>query len=104
MKVLTDSSCFTSFYVIFSGKWTSLLFFPRLNQGRHYHGLTTMGLVPTVFGGWNNGSLSSIERLDYCGSDGPMWKETKKFMLAPREKFAYARTPYDFASDCEGAN
>jgi len=87
-----------------TGKWTSLLFFPRLTQGRHYHGLTTMGLVPTVFGGWNNGSLSSIEGLDYCGSDGPMWKETKNFMLAPREKFAYARTPYDFASDCEGAN
>ena len=86
------------------GKWTSLLFFPRLTQGRHYHGLTTIGLIPTVFGGWNNGSLSSIERLDYCGRNGPEWKETRNFMLLPREKFAYARTPADFISDCDGAN
>ena len=86
------------------GKWTSLLFFPRLNEARHYHGLTTIGLVPTVFGGWNNGSLSSIERIDYCESSGPVWKKTKNFMLLPREKFAYARTPSDFVSDCNGAN
>ena len=66
--------------------------------------MTTIGLIPTVFGGWNNGSLSSIERLDYCGSKGPQWKETKNFMLLPREKFAFARTPADFISDCAGAN
>ena len=36
-----------------------------LTEGRHYHGLTSMGLRPMVFGGWNNGSMSSYELLDF---------------------------------------
>ena len=89
---------------ISTGKWTPTLYFPRLTSGRHYHGLTTIGLIPTVFGGWNNGSLSSIERIDYCDrKTGPIWKKTDNFMLLPREKFAYTRTPFEFMSDCDGA-
>ena len=47
---------------IFPGKWRLVA---SLTEGRHYHGLTSMGLRPMVFGGWNNGSMSSYELLDF---------------------------------------
>ena len=49
-----------------SGKWVPLAHFPSLMEGRHYHGVSTFGLVPHVFGGWNNGSLATVEQLDQC--------------------------------------
>lgn len=74
-------------------------FSPQLTDGRHYHGLTSLGLIPTVFGGWNNGSLASIEQLDYCGAT-EKWVEKKDWLLVPREHFAYAQVPPDFYNDC----
>ena len=50
-----------------------------MTEGRHYHGITTLGLIPTVFGGWNNGSLASIEQINYC-SQPPKWTETKDWL------------------------
>lgn len=87
------------FFDFGKGEWIPLAFFPRMTDGRHYHGLTTLGLIPTVFGGWNNGSLSSIEQVNYCQST-PMWKETQDWLRVAREKFSYARVPKSFLSDC----
>ena len=61
------------------------------------------GLIPTVFGGWNNGSLSSIEKLNYCNSlpSGKGWVEEQSWLLIPREHFAYTQIPRDFYQDCK---
>ena len=80
-------------------------FFPALKNGRHYHGLTTLGLIPTVFGGWNNGSLNSIEQLDYCTKNKgdwttPKWVESQDWLSVAREHFASARVPNDFYTNC----
>ena len=61
------------FFNFETGKWVPPAFFPQLTDGRHYHGVTTLGLIPTVFGGWNNGSLDSIEQLDYCTEGSTKW-------------------------------
>ena len=43
----------------------------RENLGEIYHDsivtltLLWSGLIPTIFGGWKNGSLASIEKLNY---------------------------------------
>ena len=47
--------------------------FPRLNEARHYNGIGTLDFMPFVFGGWNNGSMSSLEFLDER-SDIPKWR------------------------------
>ena len=88
------------FFNFEKGAWVPLAFFPLLKNGRHYHGLTTLGLIPTVFGGWNNGSLNSIEQLDYCNKKGPEWVETQEWLNVAREHFAYVRVPHDFYTDC----
>ena len=86
----------------FVGTWTGLPlpYFPQMTEGRHYHHITTLGLIPTVFGGWNNGSLASIERIDYCSKSRPEWKETKDYLLVAREHFASVKVPPDFYKDC----
>ena len=47
--------------------------FPRLNEARHYNGIGTLDFMPFVFGGWNNGSTSSLEYLDER-SESPKWR------------------------------
>ena len=64
--------------------------------------MTTIGLIPVVFGGWNNGALESAEYLDHCG-EKPEWKPVDKLLLAPREQFAWTRVPKDFLSNCISA-
>ena len=88
------------FFNFEKGLWVPLAFFPQLTEGRHYHGLTTLGLIPTVFGGWNNGSLASIEKLNYCGKTA-QWMETKSWLKVPREHFASVHVPKTFYNDCE---
>lgn len=87
------------FFNFEKGEWVPFFFSPQLTDGRHYHGLTSLGLIPTVFGGWNNGSLASIEQLDYC-SQPERWVEKKDWLLVGREHFAHAQVPPDFYSDC----
>ena len=86
------------FFNFEKGEWTPFAFFPQLTDGRHYHGLTTLGLIPTLFGGWNNGSLDSIEYLDYCNEK---WVKNQEWLLVKREHFAYANVPKTFYKDCE---
>ena len=93
------------FFNFQNGAWVPQAFFPALKNGRHYHGLTTLGLIPTVFGGWNNGSLNSIEQLDYCTQNKgtwttPQWVEFPDWLSVAREHFAYARVPQDFYTNC----
>ena len=91
------------FFNFQDGAWVPTAFFPALKNGRHYHGLTTLGSIPTVFGGWNNGSLSSIEQLDYCTTKDrgtPQWVETLDWLTIPREHFAFARVPPNFYTNC----
>ena len=96
--------------------------FPRLNEARHYNGIGTLDFMPFVFGGWNNGSTSSLEYLDER-SEIPKWRwgflwnfkvkivihkigsslnlRYAKFnLLIKREKFAYTEVPYDFMPEC----
>ena len=97
-----DNGAWTNTVEFFSfekATWTPFTFFPQLSEGRHYHGATSLGLIPTIFGGWNNGSLASIERLNYCTTP-PTWVETKEWLLVGREHFAYAKVPSDFYKDC----
>lgn len=87
------------FFNFEKGIWTPFAFFPQMTEGRHYHGITTLGLIPTVFGGWNNGSLASIEQINYC-SQPPKWTETKDWLKVPREHFAAVKIPNTFLKDC----
>ncbi len=53
--------------------------------------------MPHVFGGWNNGSMSSVERLDYCRlseekAPAPGWVEVGDLMV--RRKILYYRSTY----------
>ena len=88
------------FFNFDKGKWASTHHLPRLNEARHYNGLTTIGLVPVVFGGWSNGATRSAEELDFCHKDGPKWVITKDYLLKPREKFTSMRVPRNFESSC----
>ena len=71
-----------------------------MKEGRHYHGITTLGLIPTIFGGWNNGSLASIEQINYCTKPAPEWKETQNYLKVAREHFASVKIPNTFLTDC----
>lgn len=74
--------------------------FPRLNEGRHYNGLANIDFLPFVFGGWNNGSMNSLEYLDEKIPE-PTWKKEKNLhLVVAREKFAYVELPYEFMPDC----
>ena len=65
-----------------------------MTEGRHYHGITTLGLIPTVFGGWNNGSLASIEQINYC-SQPPKWTETKDWLkVGTYYYYGHKKLPY----------
>jgi hypothetical protein len=90
------------FLDIVRGKFLSPDLFPRLNEGRHYNGLANLDFVPFVFGGWNNGSMNSLEYLDERqNAESATWKMEKKMaMSVAREKFATAEVPYAFLPDC----
>ncbi len=81
------------------GEWIPLIHFPRMQDGRHYHGLASIGLVPYVFGGWNNGSLNSVEYLSSCDTSMD-WIVGKLELIAKREKFAFTAVPPSFISAC----
>lgn len=78
-----------------------LAFFPSLMEGRHYHAITTFDLIPYVVGGWNNGSLNTMEYLDPCGEEME-WKKGKGKLMLKRERFAFTRVPKGFITvdDC----
>ena len=99
----TDGAWMTKveFLDIERGQFLSPDLFPRLNEGRHYNGLANIEFIPFVFGGWNNGSMSSLEYLDER-MQSPIWKKaTKKLSLRiSREKFASVEVPFEFMPDC----
>ena len=84
---------------IISGSWEPVTFNPYLTDGRHNHGMTTLNMIPAVFGGWNNGSLNTIEVFNDCQSP-PVWEKGPMKLLFKREKFATLRVPKSFATHC----
>ena len=99
-KVLGAWTASIEFFDLDDKKWMSSLHLPRLNKGRHYHGLTTIGMVPLVFGGWSNRATKSAERLDFCDSEGPKWVLIDDYLLKAREKFAVIKVPRSYKSSC----
>ena len=101
-KLLGAWTSSVEFFDFGTGKWASTLHFPRMNEGRHNHGLTTVGMLPVVYGGWSNGAIRTAEKLDFC-SNPPKWVIMKDFLLKAREKFATIRVPKSFAESCVNA-
>ncbi|XP_040569413.1 uncharacterized protein [Lepeophtheirus salmonis] len=88
------------FYSYDEGKWKDLDILPMLSTPRHYHGMSILNSIPIIFGGWNNGALSSIEFLD-GKSDKSMntvtWRSRSDLNLTiRREKFGYTKIPSIF--------
>lgn len=88
------------FYIYDKGdEWQLIDFLPYLVNGRHNHGFTTLSMKPAIFGGWNNGSMNSIELLNDCKTP-KIWEEQTTTLLERRERFATVRIPKSFAADC----